>query len=153
MDDFESFDAKSRTWKLKEGVVDSSPLSDTPRPGNAKFKKLTPVDPNSANPYQLTEADRTVIGNTTPKFSGGFGLNATYKGFDLSMFFNFMYDFDVFNANKVMLTYGCRIPHSSVLIEFGKNFRTIADFITHIVEIAPTSVGSYFGLYASAGVD
>ncbi|MDB0738053.1 hypothetical protein PL498_18880, partial [Bacteroides xylanisolvens] len=25
------------------GVVDSSPLSDTPRPGNAKFKKLTPV--------------------------------------------------------------------------------------------------------------
>ena len=104
VDDFESFDAKSRTWKLKEGVVDSSPLSDTPRPGNAKFKKLTPVDPNSANPYQLTEADRTVIGNTTPKFSGGFGLNATYKGFDLSMFFNFMYDFDVFNANKVMLT-------------------------------------------------
>lgn len=102
--DFESFDSKSRTWKLKEGVVDSSPLSDTPRPGNAKFKKLTPVDPNSANPYQLTEADRTVIGNTTPKFSGGFGLNATYKGFDLSMFFNFMYDFDVFNANKVMLT-------------------------------------------------
>ena len=102
--DFESFDSKSRTWKLKEGVVDSSPLSDTPRPGNAKFKKLTPVDPNSSNPYQLTEADRTVIGNTTPKFSGGFGLNATYKGFDLSMFFNFMYDFDVFNANKVMLT-------------------------------------------------
>ena len=104
VDDFESFDAKSRTWKLKEGVVDSSPLSDTPRSGNAKFEKLTPVDPNSANPYQLTEADRTVIGNTTPKFSGGFGLNATYKGFDLSMFFNFMYDFDVFNANKVMLT-------------------------------------------------
>ena len=104
VEDFEYFDSKSRTWKLKEGVVDSSPLSDTPRPGNAKFKKLTPVDPNSSNPYQLTEADRTVIGNTTPKFSGGFGLNATYKGFDLSMFFNFMYDFDVFNANKVMLT-------------------------------------------------
>ena len=104
MDDFESFDSKSRTWKLKKGVVDCSPLSDTPRPGNAKFKKLTPVDPNSANPYELTEADRTVIGNTTPKFSGGFSMNATYKGFDLSMFFNFMYDFDVFNANKVMLT-------------------------------------------------
>lgn len=104
VDDFESFDKTARTWKLKEGVVDSSPLSDTPRPGNAKFKKLTPVDPNSPNPYQLTEADRTVIGNTTPKFSGGFGLSATYKDFDLSMFFNFMYDFDVLNANQVMLT-------------------------------------------------
>ena len=62
------------------------------------------VKPNSTNPYQLTEADRTVIGNTTPKFSGVFGLNATYKGFDMSMFFNFMYDFDVLNANKIMLT-------------------------------------------------
>ncbi len=104
MDDFESFDSQARTWKLKKGVVDSSPLSGTPRPGNAKFKKLTPVDPNSATPYTLTDADRTVIGETTPKFSGGFGLNATYKGFDLSMFFNFMYGFDVFNANKVMMT-------------------------------------------------
>lgn len=104
VDDFESFDKDARTWKLKEGVTDSGPLSGTPRPGNAKFKKLTPVDSNSSNPYQLTEADRTVIGNTTPKFSGGFGLNATYKGFDLSMFFNFMYDFDVLNANQIMLT-------------------------------------------------
>ena len=104
MDDFESFDEQSRTWKLKEGVVDSSPLSGEPRPGNAKFKKLTPVDENSQNPYQLTDADRTVIGETTPKFSGGFGINSTFKGFDLSLFFNFMYDFDVFNANKVMLT-------------------------------------------------
>ncbi len=104
MDDFESFDTQARTWKLKAGVVDSSPLSGTPRPGNAKFKKLTPVDPNSATPYTLTDADRTVIGETTPKFSGGFGLNATFKGFDLNMFFNFMYGFDVFNANKVMMT-------------------------------------------------
>ncbi|WP_294453899.1 TonB-dependent receptor [uncultured Bacteroides sp.] len=104
MDDFESFDEQSRTWKLKEGVVDSSPLSGDPRPGNAKFKKLTPVDSDSQNPYQLTDADRTVIGETTPKFSGGFGINSTFKGFDLSLFFNFMYDFDVFNANKVMLT-------------------------------------------------
>jgi len=104
MNDFESFDSTARTWKLKDGVVDSSPLSGTPRPGNAKFKKLTPVDENSANPYQITDDDRTVIGETTPKFSGGFGLNATYKGFDLSMFFNFMYGFDVYNANKIMMT-------------------------------------------------
>lgn len=104
VDDFKPFDSKSRTWTLKDGVVNSSPLSGEPRPGNAKFKKLTPVDEKSANPYTLTDEDRTVIGNTTPKFSGGFGLNATFKGFDFSAFFNFMYDFDVFNANKVMMT-------------------------------------------------
>ncbi|MBD3590489.1 TonB-dependent receptor [Bacteroides sp. GM023] len=121
--DFESFDAQARTWKLKEGVVDSSPLSDTPRPGNAKFKKLTPVDPNSTNPYQLTEADRTVIGNTTPKFSGGFGLNATYKGFDMSAFFNFMYDFDVLNANKIMLTTWADNKENNFLMDIASNKR------------------------------
>ena len=104
VDDFESFDAASRTWKLKSGIVDSSPLSGDPRPGNAKFKKLTPVDESSANPYMLTDEDRTIIGRTTPKFSGGFGLNATYKGLDVSLFFNFMYGFDVFNANKIVMT-------------------------------------------------
>lgn len=31
MNDFESFDSTARTWKLKDGVVDSSPLSGTPR--------------------------------------------------------------------------------------------------------------------------
>lgn len=121
--DFESFDAQARTWKLKDGVVDSSPLSDTPRPGNAKFKKLTPVDPNSTNPYQLTEADRTVIGNTTPKFSGGFSLNATYKGFDTSVFFNFMYDFDVLNANKIMLTTWADNKENNFLMDIASNKR------------------------------
>ena len=104
VDDFEPFDAASRTWKLKSGIVDSSPLSGDPRPGNAKFKKLTPVDETSVNPYMLTDEDRTIIGRTTPKFSGGFGLNATYKGLDISLFFNFMYGFDVFNANKIVMT-------------------------------------------------
>ena len=104
VDDFEYFDSASRTWHLKKGVVDSSPLSGIPSPGSAKFKKLTPVDEDSSNPYLLTSDDRTVIGKTTPKFSGGFGLNATYKGFDLGLFFNFMYGFDVFNANKINLT-------------------------------------------------
>ena len=32
----------------------------------------------------LTADDRQFIGNTSPKISGGFGLNATFKGFDLA---------------------------------------------------------------------
>lgn len=155
--DFESFDSKSRTWKLKDGVVDSSPLSDTPRPGNAKFKKLTAVDPNSTNPYQLTEADRTVIGNTTPKFSGGFGLNATYKGFDMSMFFNFMYDFDVLNANKIMLTTWADNKENNFLMDIAsdkrwRNFDDMGNEIRYSPEVLaefnknatmwnPTSIG------------
>ena len=157
VDDFESFDKQARTWKLKKGVVDSSPLSDTPRPGNAKFKKLTPVDSNSTNPYQLTEADRTVIGNTTPKFSGGFGLNATYKGFDMSAFFNFMYDFDVLNANKIMLTTWADNKSNNFLMDIAsdkrwRNFDDMGNEIRYQPEVLaafnknatmwnPTSIG------------
>lgn len=157
VDDFESFDKNAKTWTLKEGVTDSSPLSGTPRPGNAKFKKLTPVDLNTPNPYQLTEADRTVIGNTTPKFSGGFGLNATYKDFDLSMFFNFMYDFDVFNANQVMLTTWSENRENNLSMDIAsdkrwRNFNDMGNEIRYSPEILadfnknatmwnPTSIG------------
>lgn len=157
VDDFESFDKQARTWKLKKGVVDSSPLSDTPRPGNAKFKKLTQVDPNSTNPYELTEADRTVIGNTTPKFSGGFGLNTTYKGFDMSLFFNFMYDFDVLNANKIMLTTWADNKENNFLMDMAsdkrwRNFDDMGNEIRYSPEVLaefnknatmwnPTSIG------------
>lgn len=99
VDDFTGYDSKSRKWTLRDGVTDCSALSGTPAPGNAKFKKLADDGTNVIN-----SGDRTVIGETTPDFSGGFGLNATWKGFDLTAFFNFMYGFDVYNYNKIMLT-------------------------------------------------
>lgn len=99
VDDFASYDSKNRSWTLKEGVVDCTALSGTPAPGNAKFKKIANDGTNVIN-----SSDRTVIGETTPDFSGGFGINATYKGFDLTAFFNYMYGFDVYNYNKIMLT-------------------------------------------------
>ncbi|WP_240622589.1 SusC/RagA family TonB-linked outer membrane protein [Flavobacterium crocinum] len=104
MDDFESFDAVTRVWKLKEGVANSKNLSGEPVPGSAKFKKLTPTDPSDPNSYVIGDKDRKVIGDTNPDFSGGFGVNAVWKNFDLTAFFNFMYGFDVYNANKIMMT-------------------------------------------------
>lgn len=104
VDDFKGYNTSTRQWELKEGVVNSYSLSGTPRPGNAKFKKLTPVDPNDPDSYYITDEDRQVIGNTNPTFSGGFGIDATYKGFDMMLFFNFVTGFDVYNANKVNLT-------------------------------------------------
>ena len=49
-------------------------------PGDLKFAD---VDGNG----KITDNDRTMIGNPTPDFTYGFGLNAAYKGFDLSAFF------------------------------------------------------------------
>lgn len=104
MDDFEGYDDASRTWVLKEGVSNSYNITGTPMPGIAKFKKLTPVDSNDPNSYYITEEDRQVIGNTNTKFSGGFGIDATWKGFDMMLFFNYIVGFDVYNANKLVLT-------------------------------------------------
>jgi len=123
MDDFESFDSVTRTWKLKDGVANSKNLSGDPRPGNAKFKKLTDVDPSDPNTYVIGDKDRKVIGDTNPNFSGGFGLNAVWKNFDLSAFFNFMSGFDVYNANKIMMTSWYQNTQNNLGMEVGLNNR------------------------------
>lgn len=104
VEDFESFDPITRTWKLKAGVADSKNLSGVATPGSAKFKKLTPVDESDPNTYVIGAQDRQVIGNTNPDFSGGFGFNGVWKNFDFNTFFNFVHGFDVYNANKIMMT-------------------------------------------------
>lgn len=100
-DDF-TYDEQAYTYTLKPGIVDCSLLAGNLTPGSPKFKKLTD-DPDDPNRYILTQDDRKIIGETSPKISGGFGLNATWKGFDFNAFFNFMCDFDVINLNKIYL--------------------------------------------------
>jgi hypothetical protein len=48
--------------------------------------------------------DRKIIGNPTPKFSGGLNQQFTYKRWEMSVFVNFSYGNEVYNANKVELT-------------------------------------------------
>ena len=102
VDDF-NYDKEANTYTLKEGIVDCSLLAGNLAPGSPKFKKLTD-DPDDPDRYILTADDRKIIGETTPKFSGGFGINATYKGFDFAAFFNFMCGFDVINMNKINMS-------------------------------------------------
>jgi len=44
------------------------------------------------------EYDRTVIGDPTPKFYGGFSTSATYKNFDVMAFLPFSYGNDIYNT-------------------------------------------------------
>jgi hypothetical protein len=46
--------------------------------------------------------DRTIIGKTQPKFTGGFGINATYKWFDFSANFNYVVGNEVYNMDKMV---------------------------------------------------
>lgn len=97
-DDF-NWDASKNVWVLKEGVADNSAMTSAGNyfgPGALKFKKLADDETN-----KITENDRTVIGNALPVHTGGFGFNTTFKGFDASVFFNWSYGNDIYNANKL----------------------------------------------------
>lgn len=66
-------------------------------PGKIKFKDLN-------GDGRITEADRTVIGNTNPKVQGGFGLSGQYKNWDFTTNFTYMLDFDINNATAYALS-------------------------------------------------
>ncbi|CAL1519660.1 TonB-dependent receptor [Chitinophaga sp. MM2321] len=66
----------------------------TAKPGDLKFKDLD-------NDGQITqEGDRRILGNSQPKFIGGFRNTFTYKGFDLSVFLQGSYGNMLYNKNK-----------------------------------------------------
>ncbi len=88
-------------WVLNEGVVDCSAIlgANYLIPGAPKFKNVDGSDDN-----KVTVADRTVIGNASPDFTGGFNFSGYAYGFDFSANFNFMIGNQVYNANKVEFT-------------------------------------------------
>lgn len=91
----------------KEGTVintvfDNSNSGDPTLPGKIKFKDIS--GPDGKPDGVIDEHDRTVIGNTNPKFQGGFGFNGQYKNFDFTINFNYMYGFDVNNATGYQLS-------------------------------------------------
>jgi hypothetical protein len=94
--------ANTYTYTLKAGIPNARAIAlgnRAPQPGDMKLKKLsdTPGD-------DITEADRTVLGNAFPKFAGGFGQQFNYKKFDATVFVNFSYGNETYNANKSEFT-------------------------------------------------
>src|SRR5690606_27568815 len=68
------------------------------QPGDARYQD-TNFDGN------IDENDMVYIGNTVPKFTGGFGLNATYKGnWRLQTFFSYRLKYDMINGGTMHTT-------------------------------------------------
>lgn len=69
------------------------------------------VDPTTGNMiYQdtnndgkINSADRVIIGNALPRFTGGFTNTFSYKNFDLSVFLYFSYGNQVYNQTRAIL--------------------------------------------------
>lgn len=102
-------------YSLKEGIPDvgniigpihgvnsnERPSGQIAYPGVVKYKDLN-------NDGLIDDKDVTVIGDMTPKHTGGFNVQATFKGFDLGMYFNWSYGNKVYNLNKLATLYGSK---------------------------------------------
>ena len=106
-DDF-TFNETSRKWELNDGVVDvtgvhGSRAGDFYGPGLMKLKDIS--GPNGVPDGKVDLAnDRVIIGNAQPKHTGGFSINAGWKGFDMAALFNWSYGNDVMNLSKLDYT-------------------------------------------------
>ncbi|RZK76660.1 MAG: SusC/RagA family TonB-linked outer membrane protein, partial [Pedobacter sp.] len=110
-DDFESYNATTNTYLLKDGVPNGANVVGGiigTRPGTMKLKDLN-------NDGVITDQDRQIIGNAIAKHTGGFGLNATYKSFDLSTFFNWVYGNDVYNTGRIQFNMYYRSTYGNLL--------------------------------------
>lgn len=89
-----NYNSTTGVYVLKPGVVNSG---NAPQPGYAKYKDIG--GPNGAPDGLINDQDRTIIGNANPKFTGGLNNTFSYKGIDLSIFLDFTYGNDIYNAN------------------------------------------------------
>jgi TonB-linked SusC/RagA family outer membrane protein len=85
---------EKNAWTVKPGS--GAPTTDLydAMPGVIKFKDLN-------GDGKITPEDRTIIGDATPTHFGGLNNTFTYKGFDLSIFVNWVYGQDVYNVNRL----------------------------------------------------
>lgn len=116
----DDFDYNNGAYTLKAGVPNNSGIiAQAPQPGTLKFRDLT-------GDGVVDDKDRTIIGNTQPKFFGGLNQQFTYKNFDLSVFVNFQVGNDVYNANKLEFTSGYTV-NSNLLSTMNDRWRTVDD--------------------------
>jgi TonB-dependent starch-binding outer membrane protein SusC len=74
-------------------------------PTSSAWAVYNPSDPTNVSVAgaALTTADKVIIGTSLPKYFGGFGTKAEYKGFDLNLMFRFSGGNVIFNRTRVDL--------------------------------------------------
>ena len=122
---FDEFEMTSNYgYEALPGTVNNDALFGT-APGRPKFKNFVDGVDGSDDVNIVNDNDKVVIGNTNPKFSGGFGLSGRWKNIDFSANFTYMYGFDVNNATRYALSSFENNSNNyyNVLPEFNENRR------------------------------
>ena len=92
--EFSGYNNITNTFTPKPGTLVNNSGFAQAQPGSIKFKDLN-------GDGVIDSKDETVIGNANPKFFGGLTQQFRYKKFDASIFVNFVYGNQVYNANKL----------------------------------------------------
>jgi TonB-linked SusC/RagA family outer membrane protein len=128
VDDFSSYDAVKKVYILKTGVPTTGILGGTIgiRPGTVKLKDIS--GPNGV-PDGVVDGtyDRQVIGNANPKNTGGFNVSMQYKNFDVSVYLNWVYGNQIYNANKIAASMYYRTTYGNMLntMNYDNRFKYI----------------------------
>ena len=105
----DDFDVTNGVWTLKKGVPDISGVVNFTGVGNKTYNtpegqvafpgvvKFEDTDGSGT----VTEDDACIIGHTMPKHTGGFNINASWKGIDFSAGLAYQIGGDVYNANAM----------------------------------------------------
>jgi TonB-linked SusC/RagA family outer membrane protein len=168
VDDFTGYE--NGKYLLKEGVANGGAVTGNAnlRPGFLKLVDQPTVDTNGDNIPDAGDGvinadDRKVIGNTLPKFQGGIGVNASYKGFDLSVFLNFQYGNDVYNTGKIQYNQFRRTSNGNMLNTMNSANRftyidvdgaytgTAGDVITDLEQLRELNAGKNMWSHYSFG--
>lgn len=81
------------------------------QPGDIKFKDLN-------GDGQITDADRTYLGRTIPKFTYGLNFSGSYKNFDFSMFWQGSAGNYIYNGTYSALMVGQLVNHSTDMLNY-----------------------------------
>lgn len=112
-------------WVLKSGIADASDIigPDAVRPGGLKLKNVDGSEDNL-----ISESDKAIIGDANPVHTGGFTINARFKGFDLSGNFSWSYGNDIYNADKIEFTSPTKYEfrNMNTIMESGKRWTNLA---------------------------
>jgi TonB-linked SusC/RagA family outer membrane protein len=99
VDDF-NYNPTNGVYTLRAGIPSDASIIGTVMPGSIRF-----ADINNDGVVDITN-DRKIIGDPTPKFTGGLNQQFAWKQWDLSLFINFSSGNDIYNANKIEFTNG-----------------------------------------------
>jgi len=93
-----------------ERAVEGQPIGVFYMPKFAGVDKQTGdalyIDASGKTTTNFDGAQRMVVGKSTPDWTGGFNNTFSYKGIDLSVFFNFVSGDDVYNAAGLYMSSG-----------------------------------------------